>query len=119
MNAAERKLLHLFREMPEARRDTFLAFGEFLLNRALQDEPAPSAEPVGIPRPEKESVIKAIQRLRATYPMVEASKLLNDTSNFMTQHIIHGKPAAEVVDELEICFRRHYDNYLKDRANLG
>jgi len=27
----------------------------------------------------------------------------------MTQHVIHGRSAVEVIDELEILFRRHYE----------
>jgi hypothetical protein len=26
----------------------------------------------------------------------------------MTKHLVHGKPAAEVIDELEALFQNHY-----------
>ena len=62
-----------------------------------------------IARPEQESVIKAIKRLNATYPMLERNKLLHETSNQMTRHVIHGVPALQVIDELEVMFLRHYE----------
>jgi len=53
-------------------------------------------------------VVKAIKRLRETYPMVDRAKILHDTSACMTKHLVHGKPAAEVIDELEALFQNHY-----------
>jgi hypothetical protein len=35
--------------------------------------------------------------------------MLNETSVLMTQHVISGRDAAEVIDELEVLFRRHYE----------
>ena len=54
-------------------------------------------------------MVKAIKRLGATYPMLDRSKMLNETSVLMTQHIISGRDVIEVIDELEIMFRRHYE----------
>jgi hypothetical protein len=44
--------------------------------------------------------------------MLEPNKLLNDTSNQMTRHMLHSVPAVEVVDELERVFRQHYETYI-------
>jgi hypothetical protein len=41
--------------------------------------------------------------------MLDARKLLNQTSDLMTQHIVQGKEAIEVIEELEILFRVHYE----------
>ncbi|MEW5786759.1 MAG: hypothetical protein AB1899_02775 [Pseudomonadota bacterium] len=112
MTADERRLLRLFRALPENRRQSLLDFGEFLLGKALPDTPETPAQPLPIPRPEKESVVKAIKRLRETYPMVDRAKILNDTSACMTAHLIHGKPAVAVIDDLEALFRRHYEEAL-------
>ncbi|HNA82438.1 MAG TPA: hypothetical protein PLL19_06525 [Thiobacillaceae bacterium] len=114
MTAEERRLLRLFRELPENRRESLLEFAEFLLKRALPDTPQVPVEPLPIPRPEKESVVKAIKRLRETYPMVDRARILNDTSACMTAHLIHGKPAAQVIDDLEELFRRHYESLGKE-----
>lgn len=108
MTADERRLLRFYRALPEAKRDSLLDYAEFLLNRALPEAPETPAEPLDIPRPEQESVVKAIKRLRETYPMIDRAKILHDTSASMTKHLVHGKPAAEVIDELEALFLSHY-----------
>lgn len=65
--------------------------------------------PVDLPRPEEESVVKAIKRLSATYPMLDKQKLLDKTSVHMTKHIVHGLKASDVIDELEQLFRDQYE----------
>jgi hypothetical protein len=57
-------------------------------------------------------VVVAIKRLRATYPMLEPSKLLTETYELMTQHVMQGRDRVEVIDELEVIFRRHYERTL-------
>ncbi|MBM4180005.1 MAG: hypothetical protein FJ209_00425 [Betaproteobacteria bacterium] len=108
MTADERRLLRLFRALDGGRQAGLLDYAEFLLNRAAPERPEVPTLPLPIPRPDKESVVKAIQRLRATYPMVDRAKILHDTSACMTKHLVHGKPAAEVIDELEALFMGHY-----------
>lgn len=110
MTAEERRLLRLFRELPESRREGLLDYAEFLLARAGAEVPETPAQPLPIPRPEQESVVKAIKRLRATYPMVDRAKILQVTSDLMTQHLVHGKSAAIIIDELEAVFRRHFED---------
>lgn len=106
-----KKLLRIFRSLGEGDQQSLLAFAEFLSSRenggvqAVREVP----QPVAIERPAEESVMKAIKRLMATYPMLERGKLLNDTSMAMSKHVMHGVPAVEVIDELEIVFRRHYE----------
>lgn len=115
MSELEENLLKLFRALPVGDQASLLAFAEFLHGRAggvapvrIEREPAPIPEPVEIPRPEAESVVKAVKRLAQTYPMLDKSKMLNDTSTLVMQHVIQGRDAAEVIDELEIVFQRHY-----------
>lgn len=107
----EKKLLRLFEALSEEQRDTVLAFVEFLAAR----NPAPAVTeiqaPQPIPRPAEESVVKAIKRLRETYPMLNPDKLLHETSGFMMKHVMQGQPAAGVIDELEALFLRHYQSY--------
>lgn len=106
MKAAERKLLELFRVLPESERATLFQFAEFLASRAAPPQPE-SLEPLPIPRPDDETVVRAIRRLMETYPMLDRGKLLHETSHYMTQHVIHGRPAAEVIAELEKVFADH------------
>lgn len=116
MTADERRLLKIFRGLPETQRQGLLDYGDFLLARAQPEARAVPQAPLDIPRPEKESVVKAIKRLRQTYPMIDRARILHETSGLMTQHLVHGKAAADVIDELEGLFRRHYEEHLKAHA---
>ncbi len=106
-------LLECVEMLSAADRRSLLDFAQYLRTRAGQDEvvktkPLPLAEPEPIPRPSEESVVKAIQRLTKTYPMLEKNKLLNETSTYMAQHMLQGRPASEVIDDLEAMFAAHY-----------
>ena len=112
MKSSEKKLLDIFRNLSADHRRTLIAFADFL---AIQSNTNADEnivhEPVAIERPENESVIAAIKRLSESFPMLDKAKLLNDTSNLVTQHVVQGKSATEVIDELEVVFRRHYEDY--------
>lgn len=123
MSRLDDQLLALFRSLPAGDQATLLAFAEFLRSRAgavaapvAPEAPAPIPEPEAIPRPEQESVVKAVKRLSRTYPMLDKSKILNETSALVAQHVIQGREAAEVIDELEMVFRRFYQE-LKSGQN--
>ena len=45
--------------------------------------------------------------------MLDRSKMLNETSSLMTQHVLNGRAATEVIDELEIMFKRHYEKLVE------
>jgi hypothetical protein len=115
MTAEERRLLRAFRALPDTQRHGLMDYAEFLVERVSPLEQAMPLAPLEIPRPEKESVVKAIKRLRQTYPMIDRAKILHETSALMTQHLVHGKAAAEVIDELEGLFRRHYEVHASSR----
>ena len=114
MNSTEKRLLRLFRDLGNQERETLFAFAEFLNTRAAPQPPSELPTPELIPRPENESVVAAIKRLSASYPMLDKGRMLNDTSNLMTQHVMQGRPADEVVDELEEVFRRHYAQFKRE-----
>lgn len=83
-----------------------LEFAEFLFVRhAVAPVPLTLQD---IPRPTQESVVKAIKRLAATYPMLDRAKMLHETSALMTQHVVQGRDAVSVIDDLEQLFRQHY-----------
>lgn len=111
MTADERRLLKLFRALPETRKQGLLDYADFLLTQGQPEQAAPSPIPLEIPRPAQESVVKAIKRLRETYPMLDRAKILHETSALMTQHLLHGRLAPDVIDELEALFRRHYQEH--------
>jgi hypothetical protein len=37
--------------------------------------------------------------------------MLNETSSLMAAHVLNGRPARDVIDDLEALFARHYDAY--------
>lgn len=110
------RLNALFARLGAADRDTLFAFAEFLVARAgvVEEETVP-AVPVSLPRPAEESVIAAIKRLSTSYHMLDRSKMLHETSALMSQHVMQGRDAVEVIDELEILFQRHYEKQFGDR----
>ena len=123
MTPEEKKLLGRFRKLSSPQRQNVLDFAEFLATRPIHSSENVSVatiipEPKHIPRPQKESVVKAVRRLTQTYAMLDHSKLLHETSNFMTQHIMHGRPAEEVIGELEAMFERHYQQLKKVDCEL-
>lgn len=108
MTADERRLLRLFRALPEARQVGLLDYATFLLERWQPDADPVAQIPLEIARPAQESVVKAIKRLRETYPMLDRAKLIHEISALMSQHLVQGRAAAEVINELEVLFQRHY-----------
>ena len=91
MKPQEKKLLKLYSKLPEEQRATVLQFVEFLHQRHVADlaNGAQSiAEPVLIARPVEETVVAAIKRLSASYPMLGKDKLLNDISGLVTQYVM-------------------------------
>jgi hypothetical protein len=109
MNSDEKRLLRHYRALSDSGRTSLVDYAEFLASRDNGQAVAIPETPLDLPRPAEESVVKAIKRLMATYPMLERDKLLHDTSAQLTRHVVHKHPAVEVIDELERLFKRHYD----------
>ena len=114
---AKRRLTQTFSELPQQERATLLSFAEFLQQQVggrTVDEPLATPEP--IERPSEESVVAAIKRLSRSFHMVDKGALLNETSALMSQHVMQGRAAADVIDELEVLFRKAYENLLAQRG---
>lgn len=108
-----KRLVSMFRSLSEARQQALLEYAEFLAGKeGAEAAAAPPAEPLPIPRPEQENVVKAIQRLMQTYPMLERNQIFHEASAQMTRHLVHGVAAAEAIDELERIFARQYQQHL-------
>lgn len=108
----QRQLIKLFSKLDKNRQQQLLDFAEFLVEKSstVTGEDTEAAEkPVLIPRPEDESVIAAIKRLSKSYSMLNKDDMLHETSDLMTSHVLKGRPAEEVIDELEILFVTHYE----------
>ena len=126
MASLKERLAELFDALGPADQATLMAFAEFLASRAgnrprqvqKKAEPAPPQEPRDIPRPEGESVIKAVKRLAETYPMLDKREMLSETSDLVTRHMVLGEEAEKVIDALEDIFRRRYEAY-RERHGKG
>jgi hypothetical protein len=122
-------LLSLLEQLPAADLEALTRFAEFLLSRAGgvsairtgdSDESASATAPVAIPepepvpRPDDEKVVAAVKRLSKAYYMLDKKQMLGVTSDLVTQHILHGREAAEVIDELERLFEQQYRQLRQD-----
>jgi hypothetical protein len=108
LSTEQKRLLDLFARLSERDRAFALTFLEFLDGRdSTPVEAQPLPEP--IPRPDNESVVAAMRRLSASYPMLDKGQILHEASALMGSHIMQGRAAAEVIDDLEALFRRHYE----------
>jgi len=117
-SADSQRLASLFELLSATDRASLLSFAEFLAQRSSlslpsmptpsQTEPEPVPEPNRIPRPDSEKVVAAVKRLSQSYFMLDKRKMLGVTSDLVTQHILHGREAGQVIDELEETFREQY-----------
>ncbi|MEE9343344.1 MAG: Crp/Fnr family transcriptional regulator [Gammaproteobacteria bacterium] len=125
-------LLVIFQRLSEADQVSVISYAEFLASRksglsqevravssantnlqvAAVIEPIP--EPKLAPRPEDESVIKAIKRLSGSYFMLNKKSMLGITSDIMMKHIVQGEDADQVIDELETVFQDAYTELKND-----
>jgi hypothetical protein len=105
----EKKLLELFDRLTSEQQEKLIAFAEFL-TAAATDEPS-ATEPLAIPRPARETVTMAIRRLVRAYPMLDRRRLMGEAAQLMAQHALQGRPSAEIIDELERIFSRHYRDF--------
>lgn len=112
--ADERRLLRSYKSLDKQNRQSLIDYAEFLVSR-VEPEKDVVSEPLDIPRPESESVVKGIKRLTTTYPMIDKGTLFNETSSLMSQHIMQGREAAEVIDELEELFKKHFESLAEEQ----
>ncbi len=107
MKKSTKKLLEFYRELPDEVAQQLLDFAEFLASRH-KTEVKEISLPEKISRPADESVVVAVKRLSATYPMINKDKLLDETASLVSQHMLQGRDAIEVIDELEAIFSKQY-----------
>ena len=116
MKSSEKKLLASFERLETSEQETLLAFAEFLaLRNSDGDLPQVSLEKPQISsRPKTESVVAAIKRLSASYPMLDKPELLNKASAIMTKHVMQGHEAELAINELEDLFVQFYEEMVTD-----
>lgn len=119
LSSDQRKLLKLFKRLDDKDQSALIAFAQFLYQREGAADDAGdqelSQEPILIERPAQESVVAAIKRLRSSYHMLDASTMLTEASSLMTSHLIHGRSAPDVIDELEELFTQEYAAFLENK----
>lgn len=114
MKKSTKKLLEFYRELPDEVAQQLLDFAEFLALRHKVEVKELSL-PEKISRPDSsESVVIAVKRLSATYPMLNKDKLLNETASLVSQNLLQGRDAVEVIDELEVIFSEQYDMLIEE-----
>ena len=101
MNKIEKKLMAIFTDLDKDDQNSLTAFAEFLLDKAKKEGRYQLEEQiiVKISRPKEEKVVAAIKRLSATYPMLPKDSLMNQTASLMSEHILKGRAAVEVINE--------------------
>jgi hypothetical protein len=111
LSAEDKNALQHFRALDAGQKQSALSFMAFLATQESAREEREAIKPEIIARPKEESVIKAIKRLRASYPMLDQNQLFHVTSEKMMDHLMHGKTAPVVIDELEALFIQKYRLY--------
>jgi hypothetical protein len=110
-NREEQALCKIYKRLDASNQHTLMRFANFLAAQQVdesQSDQAVDLQRVDIPRPKQESVIKAIRRLSATYPMLETDRMFDNISSLMTAHIMTGRSAESVIDELQEMFAQQY-----------
>ena len=104
-------------------RQTLLDFAEFLHARTAgrRDEtasPVPMPQPAG-EIPAGETVVAAIKRLSAQYPMLDKTALLDEASRLMGEHVLRGRKAEDVIADLQKVFEGRYRDYLRGEHSVS
>lgn len=138
MTEQEQSLLDIYRKLSDHDAHSLLRFAEFLAGYEataadIVDQQATDSanidvatqladaatnndipQPEKIDRPEQERVVDALKRLSATYPMLDKKSLLDKASELVAQHVMFGKPANVVIDEIETMFADAYAKFAAD-----
>ena len=101
--------MELFASLDTTGQASLTEYAEFLVARHPAEKV--SVTPEIIERPETESVVAAIKRLSHSYPMLDKQALLHETSSYMMQHMMQGREAVEVIDDMEIYFSQQYERF--------
>jgi hypothetical protein len=113
MKRDAKALADLFNSLDTERQRSLFDYAEFLQSQGglMQQE---IAEPVAVPREDNESVVGAIKRLKKTYPMIDSMEVFAVASNLMTDHMVKGRDADEVINEIEVLFEETYKKLLRE-----
>ncbi len=112
MQSRLRQIQALVKKLPEAQQQSLLDFAEFLsAGKSTAPASKVTLNPESIARPPTESVVAAIKRLKQTYYMLDTDTLINQVSALMGEHMLQGREASSVIDELQNLFQEEYEEY--------
>jgi hypothetical protein len=113
MKSKLREIKLLLAELDDDHQQAIVDYATFLVQKYKTDNSgARDLKPESIERPGQETVIAAIKRLKKTYYMLDTDSMLSQTSALMGQHILKGREASDVIDELQSIFQTQYKQYL-------
>lgn len=109
------QLAEIYNALDADRQQALFEFAKFLSSQC-QASPAISVigKPLDIPRPDNETVVGAIKRLKQTYPMIDSMSVFSSASSLMTEHMVQGRDAREVIDEMQQLFHKAYEELLQN-----
>ncbi|GMR01102.1 MAG: hypothetical protein BMS9Abin19_0456 [Gammaproteobacteria bacterium] len=111
-------LIDLYESMDDERKLSLCDFADFLYAKAdpvSKEIPAPD----DVLRPQEETVVGAVKRLKTKYHMIESMSVFSAASALMTDHMVKGRDVIEVIDEMELLFENAYDKLLQDSDLQG
>ena len=115
MASVKNSLIEIVGQLSRDEQTALLEYAEFMLSRSEHAKTLSIRHPVDIPRPEDESVVAAMRRLSDTYPMLNKDKILHEAAGLMSEHVMQGREAMVVIDELQILFHRHYEILFEEK----
>lgn len=110
---SSQQLTDLYESMDDERKLSLCDFADFLYAKAepvSKEIPAPE----DVSRPQEETVVGAVKRLKIKYHMIESMTVFSAASSLMTDHMVKGRDVVEVIDEMEKLFESAYDTLLQD-----
>lgn len=106
-------LIDLYESMDDECKKSLCDYADFLYARSgpvVKEIPAPD----DISRPDTETVVGAVKRLKLTYHMIDSMSVFSAASALMTDHMVKGRDVVEVIDEMEALFEQAYKDLLGD-----
>lgn len=112
MDSRLKQLQTFMSQLSDVHQQSVVDFADFLVDQyRLEAVTSTDLEPEDIERPSEETVVGAIKRLKQTYYMLDTDVLLNQTSALMGQHLLQGRDATSVIDDLQALFHIQYEEY--------
>ena len=109
---SSKELINLYESMDDERKLSLCDFADFLYAKAgpvVKEIPPPE----DIQRPQEETVVGAVKRLKLTYHMIESMSVFSAASVLMTDHMVKGRDVVEVINEMEVLFEDEYNKLLQ------